>query len=328
MPLARSEIEFDSVSKSYRLSGGSFLRPAGNNIKEPALKDISFRIQRGEIVGLVGKNGAGKSTLLRLACGILRPSSGRIRLLGIDPVKEQTRILGRLGFIIGARSRLIWDLPARDSFNLHKAIYSLPERQFKRRLAELEEDFDLHELLDRTVRELSLGQRMRVDIALAFLHEPEVLLLDEATIALDSVTKHRFRRSLGATGKRMGTTIFLASNDLEDVRTVCQRILILSGKTLIYDGNLKDLYLLKGMSEHLTVTVSSVEDIVTVSDDFEREGFVASRIKRNDLSIVYSISGELERAKIVNHAGSLVGKTLRKFEWSRPSLEDIVERIG
>ena len=328
MSTAKPEMEFASVSKSYRLSGKGLLRSGRAAIETEALNNVSFQISKGETVGLVGRNGAGKSTLLRLACGVLSPDSGKIRLLGRDPAKEQPAVLGRLGFVIGARSRLIWDLPTRDSFDLHQAIYGLKRSRFRRRLDELEEDLGLQGLFDRTVRELSLGQRMRADIALALLHEPEVLLLDEATIALDSATKQRFRKTLERAGKRLGTTIVLASNDLEDVRTMCQRVLVLSGQTLIYDGNIRDLYLQPAMPERFTVTVNSAEDVDSVVNDFLREGFPAPRIKRTDLAIIFPVSVENERVRMINHASGMIGRTLRKFEWGRPSLEEIIDKIG
>ena len=157
---SESEVEFVSVSKSYTATGARWWGRRRTSLETVALRDVSFLVRKAEIVGLVGRNGAGKSTLLRLACGILRPSSGRILFLGQDPARYNARILKKLGFVMGARSRLIWGLPAHASFQLHKEIYGIGKRQYLDSLSHLNGHFDIEDLLPRTVRDLSLGQRM------------------------------------------------------------------------------------------------------------------------------------------------------------------------
>ena len=303
-----SEVEFVSVSKSFTATGAGLWGRRRRGREVVALRDVSFLVRKAEIVGLVGQNGAGKSTLLRLACGILRPSAGRVLFLGQDPARYSTRILKKLGFVMGARSRLIWDLPAQASFQLHKEIYGIEKSRYSDSLNHLNGYFELEELLPRTVRDLSLGQRMRLDIALALLHIPEVLLLDEASIALDARTKEQFRHVLGRACRDTGTTVILASNDLEDVRTICKRVLVLGNQELIFDGGLQDLYELQGKS--LTLVLNSFEDVEGVVAEFSGKGFVPARIRESALSVDFKVVGERDREQAFQLASKMIGVSL------------------
>ena len=325
---SESEVEFVSVSKSFTATGAGWWGRRKTSREIAALRDVSFLVRKAEIVGLVGQNGAGKSTLLRLACGILRPSSGRVLFLGQDPARYSARILKKLGFVMGARSRLIWDLPAQASFQLHKEIYGIEKSRYLDSLSHLNSYFHLEELLPRTVRDLSLGQRMRLDIALALLHAPEVLLLDEASIALDARTKEQFRQVLGRVCRDTGTTVILASNDLEDVRTICKRVLVLANQELIFDGGLQELYDLQGLGESLTLVLNSFEDVEGVVAEFSSRGFVPTKIRESALSVDFKVVGERDREQVFQLASQMVGVSLRKFEWGKPSLEELVKEIG
>ncbi|MFF0743155.1 ATP-binding cassette domain-containing protein [Streptomyces sp. NPDC004111] len=207
-----------------------------------AVDGISFTVPRGEMVGYIGPNGAGKSTTIKMLTGILTPSGGRLRVAGIDPAKHRTRLAQRIGVVFGQRTTLWWDLPLRDSYRLMHRMYRIPDDRFAANLARCVELLDLGELLDVPVRQLSLGQRMRGDIAAALLHDPEVLYLDEPTIGLDVVSKARVREFLRDLNAEHGTTVLLTTHDLTDIEQLCKRVMVIDHGRLVYDGALAGLH--------------------------------------------------------------------------------------
>ncbi|MFE7661447.1 ABC transporter ATP-binding protein [Streptomyces celluloflavus] len=206
-----------------------------------AVDGITFRVPRGEMVGYIGPNGAGKSTTIKMLTGILVPSGGRLRVAGIDPARERTRLARRIGVVFGQRTTLWWDLPLKDSYELVRRMYRVPDARYRDNLARCVELLDLAPLLDVPVRQLSLGQRMRGDIAAALLHDPEVLYLDEPTIGLDVVSKAKVREFLREVNAERGTTVLLTTHDLTDIEQLCRRVMVIDHGRLVYDGRLDGL---------------------------------------------------------------------------------------
>jgi ABC-2 type transport system ATP-binding protein len=206
-----------------------------------AVDRVSFTVGRGEIVGYLGPNGAGKSTTIKMLTGILHPSSGEVLVDGASPHRERARNSRSIGAVFGQRSQLLWDLPPRDTFDLLRRMYAIPRARYRDTLAEFTELLGLGELLDRPVRLLSLGQRMRCELAAALLHDPPLVYLDEPTIGLDVVAKERIRDFILRLNRERGTTVLLTTHDLADIETLCRRVIIIDRGTVIYDGALADL---------------------------------------------------------------------------------------
>lgn len=233
-------IEASGVSKTFvvRRRAG-LLRRVKAEVR--AVTDVSFTIRRGELVGYIGPNGAGKSTTIKMLTGILVPSAGTLRVAGVEPARERLALTRRIGVVFGQRTTLWWDLPLRDSFSLLRRIYKISATRYRENLDRLVDALDLGSLLDVPVRQLSLGQRMRGDIAAALLHDPEVLYLDEPTIGLDIVSKTKVREFLRALNAQQGTTVLLTTHDLTDIEQLCSRVMVIDKGTLVYDGDLDGL---------------------------------------------------------------------------------------
>jgi ABC-2 type transport system ATP-binding protein len=206
-----------------------------------ALNGISFTLGRGELLALIGPNGAGKSTTLKILCGILEPSSGRCEVDGLVPWRDRIRHVARIGAVFGQRTQLWWDLPVVESFDLLRDIYRVPDDRYRRTKDELIELLDLARLLDVPVRQLSLGQRMRCEIAASMLHEPAVLFLDEPTIGLDAVAKLAVRDFVRTLNRERGVTVILTTHDLHDIEAVAERVMVIGNGVILTDGDLRTL---------------------------------------------------------------------------------------
>ena len=206
-----------------------------------AVDGISASIQPGEAVGYIGANGAGKSTTIKMLTGILVPSSGRVRTCGYDPVPQRRRLAREIGVVFGQRSQLWWDLPLRDSFRILGAIHRLPTEEVTVRTEQLIDHLGLADLLDTPVRQLSLGERMRGEVAAALVHRPRLLVLDEPTIGLDMISKERLRHFLIAERAEFGTTLLLTTHDMGDIERLCDRVLVIDRGRLVFDGTLPSL---------------------------------------------------------------------------------------
>jgi ABC-2 type transport system ATP-binding protein len=218
-----------------------------------ALKDVSFEIEKGELVGYIGPNGAGKSTTVKILSGILVPEKGEVTVGGRNPWKERKEHVKRIGVVFGQRTQLWWDVPIVDSFELLKDIYRLPENEYRQRLEELTGALQLEDLMRTPLRLLSLGQRMRAELCGSLLHRPELLFLDEPTIGLDAVSKLALREFLQWENREKGTTILLTTHDMEDIAALCPRVMVLGHGEKLYDGALPEL--LKRYDRQRTVTV-------------------------------------------------------------------------
>lgn len=206
-----------------------------------ALKDISFTVKEGEIVGYIGPNGAGKSTTIKVMSGILVPDKGTCSIMGHTPWKERTEYVQHIGVVFGQRSQLWWDVPVIDSFELLRDIYRIPEEMYRENLDQLTEMLALSDLLGVPVRQLSLGQRMRCEIAASLLHSPKLLFLDEPTIGLDAVSKLAVRNFIRRINRERGVTVILTTHDMSDIEALADRILMIGKGTLLYDGSLQEL---------------------------------------------------------------------------------------
>ncbi|MBF6333083.1 ABC transporter ATP-binding protein [Nocardia transvalensis] len=206
-----------------------------------AVDRMSFSIESGSAVGYIGANGAGKSTTIKMLTGILVPTAGTVRTCGLEPVRQRRELAGRIGVVFGQRSQLWWDLPLRESFTILAAIHRLDPDLARKRTHELVEQLEMADTLDTPVRQLSLGQRMRAEIAAALLHSPELLILDEPTIGLDVLSKQRLREFLSYERIRRGTTLLLTTHDVGDIERLCERVLVVDHGRLAYDGSLTGL---------------------------------------------------------------------------------------
>ncbi|MEU9924511.1 ATP-binding cassette domain-containing protein [Streptomyces griseoluteus] len=234
-------IALEKVGKAFEVRKRTgFLKRERREVR--AVDSISFTVARGEMVGYIGPNGAGKSTTIKMLTGILTPTSGRLRVAGIDPSRERTRLACRIGVVFGQRTTLWWDLPLVDSYRLAHRMYRIPDARYRENLARCVELLELGDLLDVPVRQLSLGQRMRGDIAAALLHDPEVLYLDEPTIGLDVVSKAKVRGFLKDLNAERGTTVLLTTHDLQDIEQLCSRVMVIDHGRLVYDGSLTGLH--------------------------------------------------------------------------------------
>jgi len=222
-----------------------------------AVDGLSFTVAPGELVGYIGPNGAGKSTTVKMLTGVLVPSSGSLRVAGLEPSRDRLDLTRRIGVVFGQRTTLWWDLPLRDSFALLQRIYKVDRQRHGENLDELVELLDLGPLLDTPVRALSLGQRMRGDIVAALLHEPEILYLDEPTIGLDVVSKSRVRDFLAARNRERGTTILLTTHDLGDIEQLCSRVMVIDHGRLVFDGTIPELHRFGDAERTLVVDLAS-----------------------------------------------------------------------
>ncbi|MVU76049.1 ATP-binding cassette domain-containing protein [Nocardia sp. ET3-3] len=221
-----------------------------------AVDDMSFRVEPGAAVGYIGANGAGKSTTIKMITGILVPTAGRLRTCGLDPVRQRRELASRIGVVFGQRSQLWWDLPLRESFSILAAIHRLTPAAASRRTDELVGQLEMAGTLDTPVRQLSLGQRMRAEVAAALLHSPELVILDEPTIGLDVLSKQRLREFLRYERTQRGTTLLLTTHDMGDIERLCDRVLVVDHGRLVYDGSLTGLGATVGAQRVLIVDLA------------------------------------------------------------------------
>ena len=250
--MAEPAIQVEGVEKRFtvRVKRGRLRR---ERREIAAVDGIGFEIERGTIVGYLGPNGAGKSTTVKMLTGILVPSGGRIRVAGLDPSRRRVELAARIGVVFGQRSQLWWDLPLRDSFDLLRHIYRVPQARHRENLDRFADVLALGPFLETPVRQLSLGQRMRGELTAALLHDPEIVFLDEPTIGLDVVAKAAVRKFLGEVNRERGVTVLLTTHDLADIERLCSRLLVIDHGKLIWDGGLDELRRRHGPERTLVV---------------------------------------------------------------------------
>ena len=270
---ASAPMQVDTLRKVYRVPvreagvGAALRSMVRRETREiVAVDNISFRVEAGEVIGFLGPNGAGKTTTLKMAAGLLHPSGGSVRVLGFEPWRRQREFLSQITLVMGNRAQLEWDIPVHDSYELLAAVYRVPQEQHRATLAELVEMLELGPLLSKPVRNLSLGERMKCEVAGALLHRPQVLFLDEPTIGLDVTMQRRIRTFLKGHNQRTGATILLTSHYMADVEALCKRVVVIHHGRLLYDGGLTGL--VEQFSAYKTITV----DLANGSSDIPPAG--------------------------------------------------------
>ena len=253
--------EFKKVIKEQGLKGSvkSLFHKQTEIVK--AVDDISFHVDEGEVLGFIGPNGAGKSTAIKMLTGILTPTSGEIMINGQVPYKNRKKYVKEIGVVFGQRTQLWWDLPLTETFTVLKEIYQVEDSAFKKRMDFLNEVLELDSFKTSPVRTLSLGQRMRADIAASMLHNPKVLFLDEPTIGLDVVVKDNIRKAIAEINKEEKTTIILTTHDLSDIELLCKRIVMIDKGKIVYDGELDSMKRKYGKTREIHINLVNRDDI-------------------------------------------------------------------
>jgi ABC-2 type transport system ATP-binding protein len=231
-----------------------------------AVDHVSFNVKTGSICGVLGPNGAGKSTAIKMLCGALYPTSGEIDVMGYSPSKERKRYVREIGAVFGQRSQLIWDIPPIDSFNMNRAIYGITQADYKTRLDELAEMFEVREVMHKPTRVLSLGERMKCEFIMAMLHKPKIVFLDEPTIGLDVIAKAKIREFILNINKT-GTTFILTTHDLEDVKQLADNVIVINHGKKVFDDTLQNLQLNLGEKKIVELTLEQPFDTGTVLPD-------------------------------------------------------------
>jgi ABC-2 type transport system ATP-binding protein len=280
-----------------------------------AVSDLSFSLAAGEMVGFLGPNGAGKTTTLKMLSGLLHPTVGEARVLGHEPHRREKAYLSRMTLVMGNRNQLQWDLPVVDSFEMNRAIFGIPRREFERSRDELVELLEIGDLVTKPVRNLSLGERMKAEIAGAMLHRPQVLFLDEPTIGLDVTMQKRIRAFLAEYNRRYGATVMLTSHYMADVLALCKRVIVIHHGQVLYDGRLDELATRVDASKTIVVTVPDPAlDLSGYGEVVDVDGSrVTIKVARTDASAVA--------------ARLLADQPLTDLTIADPPIEDVIERV-
>ena len=294
-------------------------------IIKKAVDDISFSIEDGEIVGYIGANGAGKSTTIKMMTGILTPTSGKITVDGLVPYEKRKENAKRIGVVFGQKTQLWWDLPLSETFTLLKEIYEVSDKDFNERMAFLNSTLSLEDFMLTPVRSLSLGQRMRADIAAALIHNPKVVYLDEPTIGLDVMVKEKVRNAIREINKKYGTTIILTTHDLNDIEELCSRIIIIDDGKKIYDGSLEEIKSRYGARTSIELQVKKKIDLSSLNfkenleeDDLnikEENNKIIATFNKNKISSSEIMSEILKKVEVID------------FKVIETSIEDIIKKI-
>lgn len=288
-----------------------------------AVDKISFTVEPGEILGYIGPNGAGKSTSIKMLTGVLKPSSGNVSVMSFDPFKDRKAYAKHIGVVFGQRTQLWWDIAVFESFSLLAKIYEVEKSAFCARLEILSEVLDLKPLLSTSVRKLSLGQRMRCDLAASMIHNPKILFLDEPTIGLDAVAKDNVRKFLRRINKEFNTTIILTTHDLKEIEELCARIIVIDKGRKVFDGLLELIKSLSGLKHQMCV------DFVTEPPEQELKSLFSGKVvleKKGErrLIMAYDPKGvstvEILRAIMQHHE-------VADINISQPSIEEIVTKL-
>lgn len=285
----------------------------------PAVQEVSFDIGEGEVVGFLGPNGAGKTTTLKMLSGLLYPTGGEVRVLGMTPQHRQRELLNAITLVMGNRSQLVWDIPAADSMRVLQEIFQLPEDRYRRSLDELTELLDLQPLLHKPLRNLSLGERMKVEFAAALIHSPRVLFLDEPTIGLDVTMQSRIRHFVAEYNRRTGATVLLTSHYMDDVVALCKRVVVIHHGRLLYDGALAGLAERMAPYKLLRVTLRDGDE----QTPLEAYG---EPIQREDNRVTLRVSREDAPDSTARLVQDLRGQVL-DLTLEDPPIEEVIDRV-
>lgn len=320
-----SLIEAENLNKTFRIyNQGEGLRDYLKNFvsrdfrEVEAVKGIDLEIESGEIIGYIGANGAGKSTTVKMLTGILEPSSGRIEVDGRDPHRQRKKNAMNIGVVFGQKTQLWWDLPVKESFRLLKEIYEVSDEAYQERIDEFDEVLQLSEFWDQPVRKLSLGQKMRCELAASFLHHPKIVYLDEPTIGLDVAVKERIRDFIRKMNREKDITVMLTTHDIDDIEDLCERIIVLDEGSKIYDGQL-DALVNRFTSRRMIMDVRDGEAF-----ELDIEGVEEVEKEDSHIEVVF------DREKI--SASDLMRKVLEEYEVldfqiKEPDIESVVKKI-
>jgi ABC-2 type transport system ATP-binding protein len=307
------------IVKKGRLQGLRTLLTRDYRLVE-AVKDISFEIPKGEFVGYIGPNGAGKSTTIKMLCGILHPTSGEVTINGRSPQNNRMELVRQLGVVFGQRTQLWWDLPVKDSFEILAAMYKIGKPAYSRQLGKLIEVLQLKDFLDTPVRKLSLGQRMRADLAASLLHDPDLLFLDEPTIGLDVLAKKQIREHLRQLNRELNKTILLTTHDMDDIEQLCTRVIVINHGQSIYDGTLQQLRGRIGLPTTMKITYR--EKIQPATDG--KLPYVVTVLDEKVISV--DCNRQETTAMEVLQAMSAWG-TIEDVHMEEPDFEEVINRV-
>lgn len=310
---------FQSKRKAAGLaaSARALFQPEYNTVE--AVRGISFRMEAGELLGFIGPNGAGKSTTIKMLTGILHPSSGGARVLGFTPWKEREKLAFQIGTVFGQRPQLWYHLPAIDTFLLFGKIYELDDRETQKRIDLLAEAFEIRDLLETPVRKLSLGQRMRCEVAASLLHRPKLILLDEPSIGLDVVAKQHIRDAIRRMNQEEGVGVLLTSHDAGDLEALCKRVIIVNHGQIVYEDKVSNL-----KRKHLTTKLVEVRYAEEVPANFQLDGVEILKVGRYGVKLRFD-TDQTAVDSVLAHlsgVGELVDITI-----SDPPLEEVIAKI-
>lgn len=291
-----------------------------------AVDNMNFEIEEGEVVGYIGSNGAGKSTTIKMMTGILTPTSGKVEVNGIIPYENRTENAMNIGVVFGQRTQLWWDLPLSETFSLLRDIYSVSPEDFKERMKFFNEVLEIDEFMLRPVRTLSLGQRMRADLAASLIHNPKILYLDEPTIGLDVVVKEKVRNAIKQINKKYNTTVILTTHDLEDIEELCDRIIIIDKGVKIYDGSLSEIKDKYGYMTNVSILIkkNELEDKININSYFN--------LDNNDLNLsdedgkinITFNKNKISQMEIIQYF--MENYILQDFSVKETSIDDIIKK--
>jgi ABC-2 type transport system ATP-binding protein len=313
-----SVIEMHDLRKEFtvRVRTGR-LRRARRTVA--AVDGVGLTVDRGEMVGYIGPNGAGKSTTLKMLTGILTPSAGTVRVCGLTPVPQRTKLALRIGVVFGQRSQLWWDLPLRESFRLLRHIYRVPPADHEARLRRCRSLLELDPFLDTPVRQLSLGQRMRGELTAALLHGPEVLFLDEPTIGLDVVSKQAVRSFLAELGAGGDVTMVLTTHDLADIERLCRRLVVIDHGRVVHDGTIEALHARYGSRRRLVVDLDA-----PLPPGFALTGATLTATEADGHRVSFALDSVSAGAAV---AELVAAAPVRDLSLVEPDIEDVVARL-
>ena len=319
--------EFKKTIKEPGLKGSikSFIKPKTEIIK--AVDNISFDVPKGEILGFIGPNGAGKSTVIKMLTGILTPTSGTCEINGKIPYKNRKSYVREIGVVFGQRTQLWWDLALRETYAVLKEIYEVDDQSFKKRMDFLNEVLGLEDFITSPVRTLSLGQRMRADIAASLLHSPKVLFLDEPTIGLDVVVKDNIRQAIKSINETEQTTVILTTHDLQDVENLCDRIVMIDKGNKVFDGEIVELKRRYGQSRELKFVPRNIADVEKLN--YEKEfGLKDGEIKVENDGHTVSVRFDSDKTAVEKVLGyTLSNLHVKDISVTDADIEEIIKGI-
>ena len=288
-----------------------------------AVSDVSLSVAAGEAVGYIGPNGAGKSTTIKMLTGIMTPTGGTVRVNGFDPQRERSRYVRTVGAVFGQRSQLWWDLAVGESFELLRHLYGVSQADFDQRLARYDSVLGLSEFLRTPVRKLSLGQRMKADLAASLLHQPQVLFLDEPTVGVDVVTKIKLREFLVELNREQQTTILLTTHDMQDIEALCSRVVVIDHGKIMHDGSLEKLKERYGGQTKLMLTLKTPQRLIDVRAQLPGEGVQWEQ--RNPVELLASLPRGTEVPQVLQRCLAVLPVADVAIE--EPTIEEVVKSL-